>query len=59
MYSPVIIYDVVIDCLILFENLTGQTDDLDLVVVKDRDASADPGESEDETIRALQKNFSL
>src|SRR5277367_592014 len=60
MDSPAIIYDVVIDCLNLFENLTGQTyDDVDLVVVKDWDASTDPGESEDETIRALQKHFSL
>lgn len=47
MNSPAIIYNVVIDCLNLFENLTGQADDdLD-------DAAADPGDNDGETIRAL------
>ena len=60
MDSPAIIYDVIIDCLNFFENLTGQTDDdLDLTVVKYRHASAHPGDSDGETIRALQKHFSL
>ena len=60
MDSPAIIYDVVIDCLNLFENLSGQIeDDLDLVVVNNRDASAHPGDSDGGPIRALQKHFSL
>ncbi|KAF7511606.1 hypothetical protein GJ744_003769 [Endocarpon pusillum] len=59
MDSLAIIFNVVIDCFNLFENLTGQNDDdLAVVVVKYRDASADPGDSDGETIRAIQKHFS-